>query len=57
MIMNENEFVEFWAYKCKTNPKKCMQEVNNLVNSQIQIGNDFYKRIGRKKSLEILNKK
>ena len=48
------EFVEFWAHKCKKNPKKCMKEVNALIDSQLQIGNAFYKRIGRKKAIKLL---
>jgi hypothetical protein len=43
--VDEKDFVEFWAHKCKKNPKECMQEVNNLVDSQIQIGNAFYKKL------------
>ena len=50
----EKDFVEFWAKKCKENMSACQKEVNNLVDSQIEIGNAFYKRIGRKKALKIL---
>ena len=51
-----DDFVEFWANKCKSNMFDCQKEVNSLVNSQIEIGNAFYKRLGRKKALEILLK-
>ena len=50
----EKDFVEFWAKKCKEDMLACQKEVNNLVDSQIEIGNAFYKRIGRKKALKIL---
>lgn len=53
--MNEMEFVEFWAYKCQKNMKKCQEEVNAMVDSQIKIGNDFYKRLGREKALKLIN--
>ena len=36
---------------------KCQKEVNKIIDAQIQIGNDFYKRIGRKKAIELLIKK
>jgi len=49
-----DDFVEFWANKCKENMLACQKEVSKMVDSQIEIGNAFYKRIGRKKALEIL---
>ncbi len=52
--MVEIDFVEFWANKCKENMQKYQNKVNTILNSQIQIGNNFYKRIGRKKSLKII---
>jgi hypothetical protein len=54
--MEEKDFVEFWAYKCRENLPKCQREVYSMIDSQIQIGNDFYKRIGRKKALALLKK-
>jgi len=52
----EKDFIEFWANKCKANMSTCQKEVNAMVDSQIEIGNAFYKRIGREKALEILLK-
>ncbi|MFA5763697.1 MAG: hypothetical protein WC915_02705 [archaeon] len=53
--MDENEFVVFWAKKCRDNMQSCQRESNKLVDSQIELANAFYKRIGRKKALRILN--
>lgn len=54
--MKEMDFVDFWANKCKNNMRECQKEVNKLVDAQIQIGNHFYKKIGRKKALKLINK-
>ena len=51
-----DDFVEFWAKKCRIDMSACQKEVNVMIDSQIEIGNAFYKRLPRKKALEILLK-
>ena len=51
------EFVEFWADKCRKDMHSCQKEVYQMVDSQIELGNNFYKRLGREKALKIILKK
>ena len=48
------DFVEFWANKCRKDMRGCQKEVYRMVDSQIELGNKFYKRIGREKALKII---
>ena len=38
-----DDFVEFWANKCREDMASCQKEVNAMVDSQIEIGNPNYK--------------
>ena len=52
--MKEIDFVEYWAQKCKENMPECQKQVYSMIDAQIQIGNDFYKKMERKKAIKII---
>jgi len=43
------EHVEWWAKKCRQNMKECQRQVMPFIEAQIEMANDFYKRLAKTK--------
>jgi hypothetical protein len=41
------DFLEFWALRCRQDMKACLKEQAAFINSQINSANDFYKRLAK----------
>ena len=41
--------VEQWARYCKNHMAICQQQLNPFIDSQLQLANDFYKRLAKTK--------
>lgn len=43
------EQVERWALRCKKDMNACLSEIAPFINAQVEMANDFYKRLARTK--------
>jgi hypothetical protein len=59
MQKERNDFIVFWAKKCRENMSECQKQVFSFINSQLIISNNFYNKLKKTDSgmLKIKNLK